>query len=324
MVSVSRTTDVAIIGDGLIGLSTGLELARAGAECVILGTTHPGAASAAAAGLLAPSVGRLPDDVRPFFMDSLDRFPGFLESLRLFDPTLSVIEGLIERGERGELIHPRDGAVDNVRLLAAVRRAVEQSAAINMIADDVAAIDVTAARPSVLTRNGTRLSASRIVLAAGAWSSAIEGLPRQVPVRPLKGQMIALGAAVLRQAIMGDDVYLVPRGNETLAGATVEEAGFDIGVTSDAVRMLRSAAVALCPELENTAVTRSWAGIRPATPDMLPILGADSDTPALLYACGHSKNGILLAPGTAAALTALCLGQAPAVSLEPFRIGRFS
>jgi glycine oxidase len=116
----------------------------------------------------------------------------------------------------------------------------------------------------------------------------------------------------------------VPRGDETLAGATVEEAGFDLDVTSDAVRTLRSAAVTLCPELEDAPVTRSWAGIRPATPDMLPNLGADPEAPELLYACGHSKNGILLAPGTAVALSALCHGNQPKVPIAPFAIGRFS
>ena len=94
--------------------------------------------------------------------------------------------------------------------------------------------------------------------------------------------MIALGAAILTRAMMGDDVYLVPRGNETLVGATVEEAGFDVTVTAEAVdcaaRRARSRSARSSPGAE---ITRSWAGIRPATPDMLPILGPDPELPAL-------------------------------------------
>jgi glycine oxidase len=149
------------------------------------------------------------------------------------------------------------------------------------------------------------------------------GLPRPLPVRPLKGQMIALGATVLSRSVMGDDVYLIPRGNETLVGATVEEAGFDVSVTSDAVASLRASAVALYPELADARVTRSWAGIRPATPDMMPILGADPDLPALIYACGHSKNGVLLTPATSVAVAALCLDRPTPTSIAPFSIERF-
>ena len=109
-----------------------------------------------------------------------------------------------------------------------------------------------------------------MILAAGAWASRIDGLPRPLPVGPLKGQMIALGGTLLRHAVMGSDVYLVPRGNETLVGATVEQAGFDTADDRTAIDALRAAAAALCPALAATEVTRAWAGIRPATPDMLP------------------------------------------------------
>lgn len=328
MVSEARTTnttdtaDVAVIGDGLIGLSTAFALGRAGFQCVIFGTTRPGAASTAAAGLLVPSVGHLPDDVRPFFFDSLDRYPSFIDSLREYEESLVLVQGLVERSDAGELIHPRDGAIDNVKLVGALRRVVAACPTIQSVADDVVALELDDSKTCIVLRSGGRVMARRVILAAGAWSPEIQGLPRTVPVRPLKGQMIALGASVIERPVMGDDVYLVPRGNETLVGATVEEAGFDLTVTNEAVRSLRAGAVALFPSLETAPVTRSWAGIRPATPDMLPILGPDPDFPGLLYACGHSKNGILLAPGTAAALVALCKGERPPAALDRFSIKR--
>jgi glycine/D-amino acid oxidase-like deaminating enzyme len=123
---------------------------------------------------------------------------------------------------------------------------------------------------------------------------------------------------------MGEDVYLVPRDSETLVGATVEDVGFDLTVSDDATRSLRAAAARLEPSLSGAGVSRAWTGLRPATPDLLPILGRDPDTPRLLYACGHSKNGVLLAPATAAALATLCEGANPAVSLEAFSIARFA
>lgn len=322
--STMASPDVVIIGDGLIGLSTALDLGRAGARCIVLGAVNPGSASTAAAGLLVPSLGELSDRVRPLFMASLELYASFVENLRPFDQTLSVIQGVVERSAAGERVHPRDGAIDNVRLLVAVKRAVEATACVTIIADPAAAIATDSTSVVVTTRGAARISAPIAVLAAGAWAPGIAGLPRPLPVFPLKGQMIALGAAPLSQAVMGDECYLVPRGAETLVGATEERAGFDTAVTSGAVAALHTAAVDLCPALASAPITRSWAGTRPATPDMLPILGPDPDAPRLIYACGHSKNGILLAPVTAASIGALARNTPSPYDLEPFSIMRFS
>jgi glycine oxidase len=142
-------------------------------------------------------------------------------------------------------------------------------------------------------------------------------------VTPLKGQMLAVGSTALRHAIMSDDIYLVPRTTEIAIGATVEHAGFDVTVVPDAIESMRAAAIRLCPSLRDAPVLRAWAGLRPATPDMLPILGPDPSDPRLIYACGHSKNGILLAPATARAISDLALGRPTAVNLTPFRVDRF-
>lgn len=318
--------DLIVIGDGLIGLSTALALAQQRAKVLLIGKPEDGAASTAAAGLLIPAFDRLPAAAHAFFQDSLDRYPGFVESLREHDASLSILEGIVERGVGGERVRERDGAIDNVRLVAALRAAVALSGfgRISLIRDLVAELEITADSVQGRTRAGRELTANQVVLAAGAWTPEIRGLPRPLPVRPLKGQMIALGARVLERAMMNDEVYLVPRGDETLVGATVEEAGFDITVTSDAVEKLRSAAVALCPELAGAAVTRTWAGTRPATPDMLPIIGPDPDHPHVVYACGHSKNGVLLAPATAAAVVELLRRQPTPVSIDAFSIARFS
>jgi glycine oxidase len=347
-------SDVAIIGDGVIGLSTALELARAGASCSVIGMRRDGAASLAAAGLLAPTIGRLSRAASPVYLASLDRYPGFLEPLREFDPGLSILHGLIEvvgetptrplgtsskslstddvariepslSAPKGAVLHERDGAIDNVRLVAALRRAVTEHPRIRLIAANPAeAVAGGAGRGAVVTlADGAQVEARHVVLAAGAWSSQIRGLPRPLPVTPLKGQMLALDASCLRHAVMGDDIYLVPREREIAVGATTEDAGFDTATTSEAIDRLRAAAVSLCPALAAARVIRAWAGIRPATPDMLPIIGPDPDAPWLLYACGHSKNGILLAPATAAAIAAMARDKQPEWDLKAFSISRF-
>ena len=151
-----------------------------------------------------------------------------------------------------------------------------------MVDDDpVAMIDLERQHGRVYARVAAVASRpQRIVLAAGAWSAAIDGLPRRIPVRPLKGQMLAVAGPPLRHAVMGDDVYLVPRDGEIAIGATVEEAGFDVTIDPNAIERLRQAAIRVCPALRDAAVLRTWAGIRPATPDMLPILGAEPDRPS--------------------------------------------
>lgn len=350
--AASVSADVIIIGDGVVGLSTAFELARLGATFILVGAYQAGAASSAAAGLLAPSVGYLPDAVHPFFFDSLSRYPAFVESLRAFEPALAILNGLIDLSRTngsaahsgrpltasslttlepslrlvgGGRFHPHDGAIDNVLLVKALRRAVEGAPGGRIVSGDpAAAIKLGDPQPSVLLRSGSRVRAHTIVLAAGAWSAGIAGLPRPLPVVPLKGQMFALASTCLAHAVIGDDVYLVPRGSEIAIGATTEHAGFDVTTTPEAIDRLRRAAIDICPAITPSPVTRTWAGTRPATPDMLPIIGNDPNEPRLIYACGHSKNGILLAPATAAAVAALAQRRSPTSDLTPFSVGRFS
>jgi glycine/D-amino acid oxidase-like deaminating enzyme len=355
-----QRVDVTVIGDGVIGLSTALELARAGADCVLIGTHHDGAASTAAAGLLAPNIGPLPPNVRGLYTASFDLYPEFVERLREFDRGLSILEGLLEvfdpaappppasasvneeaSAERlsaekllamepalsapvGGVLHRRDGAIDNVRLVRALRQAVDASERVRVLAaSPAAAIEVGPASVTIRTSAEDRIQAGFVVIAAGAWSAAILGLPRKLPVFPLKGQMLAFGARPIHQAVMANRFYLVPRETETVVGSTAEDVGFETSTTPEAVKRLRQSAAALCPALGSAPLLRAWAGLRPATPDMLPIIGADPEAGRVLYACGHSKNGILLAPATARAITALAQNQQTDLDLSPFSISRF-
>jgi glycine/D-amino acid oxidase-like deaminating enzyme len=349
----AESADVIVVGDGVIGLSIAFELGRAKVSCVLVGCEQQGTASGAAAGLLAPSVGHLLEAARPFFSESLRRYPEFIRNLREFAPHLSIVEGLVDvsanaadtantSGSRllsadqlAELeptleapadarFYPDDGAVDNVKLMSALRLATGWLPSVSVVhGRRVATIDLSRTDAAVVLDDGDRIHARSIVLAAGAWSTQIDGLPRTLPVFPLKGQMLAVGSTVLRHAVMSDDIYLVPRDSEIAIGATAERAGFDVATNPDAIERMRLAAVAICPALERAPVLRAWAGIRPATPDMLPIIGADPGDERLIYACGHSKNGILLAPATALAVSALVQRRVPLGDLAPFSIARF-
>ena len=148
------------------------------------------------------------------------------------------------------------------------------------------------------------LTGNAVVLAAGSWSGeiAIDGVSATVPVRPVRGQLLHLGwsGTPLRRVTWSGRCYLVPWDDGTLlVGATVEEAGFDERTTVEGVRGLLDAVCALIPRACTTAFTGARVGLRPATTDDLPVIGPSAVMPNLMYATGHYRNGVLLAPLTA-------------------------
>jgi len=168
------------------------------------------------------------------------------------------------------------------------------------------------------------LESASVVDAAGAWASFDAGLPFAIPVEPVRGQMVELSSARdLATVVQDDDVYLVPRrGGRVLVGATVERAGFRKQVTAHGMAGLLTAAIRLVPDLAQAQFVRAWAGLRPGTPDGLPILGLSPIT-GLFLATGHFRNGILLAPVTARRMADLLTGV-EVRGLEPFSIDRFA
>ncbi|MBW3660504.1 MAG: glycine oxidase ThiO [Gemmatimonadetes bacterium] len=221
---------------------------------------------------------------------------------------------------------PDDHAVDNV----ALARAALEAAAVRGVEIEtgrpVDAVEIDGGRV-VGVRVGERsVEAPVVVVAAGAWSGRLAGLPRVLPVRPVRGQIGAVALpAPPRLTVAGPGAYCVPRDDDrVLIGATVEEVGFDHLPREGAVRELVEAAARFLPGLVEGGDLETWSGLRPGTPDDLPVLGADPDAEGLLYATGHFRNGILLAPVTAATIAALVSGRSPPVAIDAFRPDRFA
>jgi glycine oxidase len=171
-----------------------------------------------------------------------------------------------------------------------------------------------------------RLIAGRYLIATGAWTdSLLEPLGWRPGIRPVRGQIALLntGAAERRPLVLRGKHYLVPRGDgRLLVGSTEEDAGFDARPTAGAIAGLLDFAATLVPDLEDAAVERCWAGLRPGSPDGKPFLGAVPGTDNLFLAAGHFRSGIQLSPATALVMKEVLLGEKPTIPLEDFRLDR--
>ena len=230
----------------------------------------------------------------------------------------------------GALFSPQDHQVDNRKLVAALRVAAEAAGAAVHEHRPVREILVQGGQAKgVVLEDGTTAAADIVVLAAGAWSRGIGGLPpdRRPPVRPVKGQMLALkmdGAApLLNHVLWAPDAYLVPRRDGRLViGGTVEERGFDATITAGGMLTLLEAAWRAIPAIEELPIDEIWVGHRPGSRDDAPILGR-GPLEGLFYATGHHRNGILLTPVTADAMARLILDDAVEPAIQPFGLERF-
>ncbi len=210
---------------------------------------------------------------------------------------------------------PHEAAADPRTLVPALRRAAELAGAEVVAPAEVNAALIDGDRlAGVLTADGTEHRAGHTVLAAGSWSGASGWLPREArpPVRPVKGQILTLRSAahdpVCERIVASERVYMVPRADGRLVvGATVEERGFDIQVTAGGVLELLREAYRALPEISELELVDAEAALRPGTPDNAPMVGPGA-LEGLLLATGHFRNGILLAPLTAEAITAIVTG----------------
>jgi len=351
-----KTWDVIIIGGGIISLSLAIALRKRGATVLVVERGEPGReASHAAGGMLVdcpletkPALQTLAAAsarMYPEFAYELEIDSGMKVDLRdqgtiLFPPAEHLLQAqasgflpatltelapaLAENNSQRPAFYLKERSVDPRALSAAAWKTAKHRSVDFSSGDEVMAVTVTDGRASGVKTNRTAFHAAKVVNCAGAWAGQIP--PHNFPTRPVKGQMLCLlmpSHTILKHVVRSPEAYLIPRSDgRLLVGATVEEAGFDKRTDLATIQRLHHAALALVPELRNAKILEDWAGLRPGTPDALPLLGATT-TPGYYVATGHFRDGILLAPITAEVIAAVIEGRTPEFDLTGFSPARF-
>lgn len=357
-IPVNAAADLLIVGGGLIGRSVALAAADRGLRVTLADTVEPGVASPAGAGMLAPAMESDGSDAERLLVAGRDCWPAYLAALEARTGIAVPLHrngilalaadaatadrwrarsapaprwqdaaalAALEPGVRapwGGVLHADDGAVDNLVLLQALDAALATTSVRR--AGPAAALAQDGATVRVTLRDGTPERARQVVVAAGAWAAALRGLPRPCPVEPVRGEMLGYPVAATSRCIYGPGAYVVPRaGGRTIVGATMDRVGFDARTTPEARSALHRAVSGFLPALADVEPDQHWAGLRPVSRDGLPLLGPDPRWPAVLWAAGHSRNGILLAAMTGEAIADWATGTRPRWDLTPFRPDRF-
>jgi glycine oxidase len=352
-----KTWDVIVIGGGIIGLSLSITLRKRGASVLVVERGEPGReASHAAGGMLVDCPLETPPALQslatasarmyPEFARELEVESGMKVDLRDFGTILAlsreqlqgapefaagnVLPGALDDLEpalvsaSGNPVYLRERSIDPRALTTAALKTAKARSVDISSRDPVTAVDMTDGRVAGITTTKTSFLAPKVVNCAGAWSGQIG--PHSFPTRPVKGQMLCLlmhPRNLLKHVVRTPEVYLIPRSDgRLLVGATVEEAGFDKRTDPDTIQRLHRAALKFVPKLADGKILEDWAGLRPGTPDKLPILGATA-TPGYYVATGHFRDGILLAPITAQIIADVIEGRKPEHDLAPFSPSRF-
>jgi glycine oxidase len=350
--------DLCIAGAGIIGLSLALELHHRGYRVTVLDKGEPLAeSSSAAAGMLAAHDPDNPPQLLPLANLSLSLYPDFLDrihalsEIRVPFQTHTTLQSLPSHiaGTGSELtvkdlshllpalvpgehqfILLDEHSIDPRQLASALLAAVRATT-----------IDLQPNTPVLSTRsigNAVEIStssgsmqAAKFINCAGAWA-AVSSHQLTISITPKKGQMLSVvlpPVLPMHFVVRTPDIYIVPRttgpsAGRAIIGATVEDIGFDKIIHPADIDHLRSLATTLLPILASARQLEAWSGLRPATPDGLPVLGALPAQPNHFIATGHYRNGILLAPATAKVMAQLIVGEASAIELSSFSPTRFS
>jgi glycine oxidase len=369
------STDVIIIGAGIIGCAIGYELAKHGRSVLVIERNQIGSeASSAAAGMLSAQLSHAEGNLSPSFfhllLEGRALFPatvaeleretgvdiGFKETgllylffsknhLRTTQPrirwqqkhSLSVEwlgphqvrqkEPPIDRSIMGAYYFPKDSQVDNVSLTRAYAQAARKRGVRFLQGQAVSRVLIEKGKVvGARTTSERTYYATTVVNACGAWAGFGRSLPFHIPVFPVKGQILTFQFRKLpfqTPVVSPDAAYCVPReSNRLLVGTTAEFHRSDKKMTRKGIRQILSSVSKFTSCLEGHKVYEQWAGLRPCTPDYLPILGK-TPVKGLYIATGHFRDGILLAPITAHLMTELITREKTSISLKPFSLARF-
>ncbi|MEH1893002.1 MAG: glycine oxidase ThiO [Nostoc sp.] len=368
------TSEIVIIGGGVIGLAIAIELKLRGTNVTVFCRNFQAAATHAAAGMLAPDAENISNGAMrslcwrsralyPDWTHKLEELTGLNTGYRpcgILTPFFEESRGAGEQGSRRESLspsssssppspaywltkeaihqyqpglgaevvggwwYPEDAQVDNKALAHVLWTAAESVGVKLKDGITVEAFLQQQGQVVGVQTNAGVIRATHYVLASGAWSNEL--LP--LPVLPRKGQMLSVripeftSELPLKRVLFGQDIYIVPRRDRLIIGATSEAVGFTPNNTPEGIQTLLQAAIRLYPQLKHYPIQEFWWGFRPATPDELPILGT-SYCQNLTLATGHYRNGILLAPVTATLIADLILEQKSDPILSDFHYSRF-
>jgi glycine oxidase len=353
-----KTWDVAIIGAGVIGLSLAWRLRREEMQVLVVEKAEPSReATYSAGGMIANCDPHNPPQLREMIALSARIYPEFVRELRadgfespdyrpagaiLFagdDETAPVGEGVRAlTGDdiaaldpkitaRGRAFYLPEASVDPRKLGSALERAARNLGVDFVTGSPVIEVALMAGRAAGVRTAKTLYAAGTVINCAGAWASLMR--PFGQPTRPIKGQMVSLvppahQKSLIQHVVRSPEVYMIPRSDgRILLGATVEDIGFDKRVDPAVVQNFQHAAANIVPAIADMRLQEAWAGLRPGTPDGLPILGATS-LRGYYAATGHFRDGIMLAPATARLMTQLLTRQPLECDLAAFSPLRFA
>jgi len=353
-----KTWDVVIIGGGVIGLSLAWRLQHHASVLIVEKSEPAREATHAAGGMIAHCDPHTPRELRDMVASSARMYPEFVHELRdeafespdlrdagtiaffeadesptcdgaraLDDDELARIEPRVTLRGRAYFLPER--SVDPRKLGSALEKAARHRGVDFATGSAVTEVAVLGGRASGVRTAKSFYAAGAVVNCAGAWASQIR--PFGAPTRPVKGQMVCVvpppgthySGPLIQHVVRTPEVYIIPRSDGRIVlGATVEEAGYDKRVDADTVQRLHRTAASVAPEIGQMRILETWAGLRPGSPDDLPILGATSLS-GYYAATGHYRDGIMLAPITAQLMTQLLTGRATDFDLAPFSPLRF-
>lgn len=369
---MKHTTEVLIIGGGVIGTAIAYNLRKLNVDVMLLEREEIGSqASSAAAGLLAP-LGPLPGPgpLADLLLSSFAMFPSLIPELeeashldlgyeqlgalrtvrnprritnlkkrmQAWEPLGLQMYWLTgDEARRQEpllgpeicaaIYVPEESQIRAPQLVKAFAKAASNLGAKMYAHSEVVGLHKDHERIiGVFTDQGEIIACNHLILAPGAWAALYEKwLNIHLPVSPLRGQLLSLqGTAMpLKHLIFGNAVYIAPKGNSILVGATKEEAGFDIRVTEQGTTWLYETATKFVPDLAESKKEAVWAGLRPSTPDRWPILGTAPNWQNVTLATGHNSVGIILSAITGKVIAELITsGHTPEI-IRPFSLERF-
>lgn len=357
---------VVVIGAGIAGLSIGWRLAKSGCEVVVLERAQPGRGATWASGGMIAAAAEYPGAAGPeaqladhaaslwpafaaeieadsgrkiayrrdgtlivaLSPDALQRLSARAEASLLDAGEARALEPLLRRDIAGALWTPNDAHIDNRAIGIALAHAFVNAGGILQINEAAIRLEIVQGKAEGVHTPFTLYRGDKFVIAAGAWSGEIAGIPPEAapPIIPVKGEIIALKPpdkeALPKRLVWGNEIYLIPRRDLLLVGATTSREGFNTTSTRAARDWLFTHAVSLMPALEHWNVVDQWAGLRPGSPDDLPLIG-ETAVHDLFVASGQYRNGILFAPAIADALCSLIADRGVTQNLQAFDPKRF-